>query len=72
MTNQTFSNNVLNEVKDIKFVFSSRNSANISMDNIRFDAESEEENATSPFFNLFEKINSFITFIMSLIKMITG
>lgn len=72
MTKQAFSNNVLNEVKDIKFVFSSRNSANISMDNIRFDAESEEENATSPFYNLFEKINSFITFIISLIKMITG
>lgn len=69
-TGQSFSNNVLEGVKDIKFAFSSDSDANISMDNIRFEAENEEETASSPVFNLFEKINSFITFIISLIMKI--
>ena len=69
-TGQSFSNNVLEGIKDIKFAFSSDSDANISMDNIRFEAENEEETASSPVFNLFEKINSFITFIISLIMKI--
>ena len=71
-TGKTFTNNLLDEIKDIKFIFSANGEADISMDNIRFEADFDEETSSSPVFNLFEKMNSFITFIISLIMMITA
>lgn len=70
-SNDTFSNNLLDDVTDIKFNFSSEGESNISLDNIRFDAETEE--ATSSFCGSFlERIHSFIEMIFRLINIITG
>ena len=71
-SDDTFSNNVLNHVTDIKFNFSSDTQADISMDNIRFGAEAEENSSSNSFGGIIEKVNSFILMIFRLITQILG
>ena len=69
---ETFSNNVLSSVTGIKFNFSTNDEADISLDNIRFTAESEDEAETPIYSSIFEKLEAFFVMFFRVIFQILG